>query len=622
MLHLHMLWFLCALLGYFADPASAEIEYNTINEDGSFQFRHANDDIGGYYHSASGTPDNTVRGRYGSRSPASGQIEETVYTAGPRGFRVNGPKIHRKMDLAQYPVRPRGSLDDPLADPFDDPSYSFSFRTPDQSRSEENDSGNRIRGLYSYLDDVGERHSVRYAAGAGTGFEISNAVPDNPSSVAYSSPLYKAPPRTRGKMSVQRGPAGSYKLIAAGPDHRRAESRAPDGLVRGTYSFLDDKGVQRTVEYIAGAGIGYRVVHNRIGPGTHINPSVADFRLADTDFRLANDFGRGAGGGLGVATGSASGGSGSGPSGAGVGGGGGGGRGRAGSRTGATDYLKPSGGNRGGGGGGAGGKDEGEAADGDGAAENDLGLDDNGGGNQDDDIGLSSGSSGSSSFRGKEDRRGYPAGSSQRGSTRYDAERGGGGAVGGAGGRGGTRTGGGSSVGGGATRQGGGASTRINASGTRNRNRFSGGSSERGGGGGGGSTRRGGSASSEGDSSLGYLPPTGGGGGGGGTGSAISGPGDNYNLNDDDVGSSLPPLVTANHRILEIDRDREWVQRHRDSTVIKNVGKWYVGLPPGQSVRAHVQNIDIVPLGGRVGLSPSEALRQDEIADLAASREH
>jgi len=47
--------------------------------------RHANDDIGGYYHSASGTPDNTVRGRYGSRSPASGQIEETVYTAGPRG---------------------------------------------------------------------------------------------------------------------------------------------------------------------------------------------------------------------------------------------------------------------------------------------------------------------------------------------------------------------------------------------------------------------------------------------------------------------------------------------------------------------------------------------------------
>jgi len=50
------------------------------------------------------------------------------------------------MDLAQYPVRSRGSPDDPLADPYDDPSYSFSFRTADQSRSEENDTSNRIRG--------------------------------------------------------------------------------------------------------------------------------------------------------------------------------------------------------------------------------------------------------------------------------------------------------------------------------------------------------------------------------------------------------------------------------------------------------------------------------------------
>ncbi|XP_065721010.2 uncharacterized protein Cpr73D isoform X2 [Drosophila suzukii] len=506
------------------------------------------------------------------------------------------------MDLAQYPVLPRGSPDDPLADPFDDPSYSFSFRTPDQSRSEENDSGNRIRGLYSYLDDVGERHSVRYAAGAGTGFEISNAVPDSPSTVAYSSPLYKSHPKTRGKMAVQRGPAGSYKLIASGPDHRRAESRAPDGLVRGTYSFLDDKGVQRTVEYIAGAGIGYRVVHNRIGPGTHINPSVADFRLADPDFRLANDFGRGAGGGLGPKGG---GGGGSGASG-GAGGaagssgvGGAAGRGRTPSRPGGKEYLKPADGGRP--------RDQGEG-DGDGAADDDLGSPDD---NQGDDIGISSSSSGSTSFNGKEDRRGFPAGSSQRGSTRYD------------GGGGGPQRGGGGGAGGGSS-----GSTRINASGSRNRNRFGSGgggsaSAERGAGrgeaaGGGGSRRGGGGgASGEGDSGLGYLPPT----GGSGT-SAISGPGDNYHLNDDDVGSSLPPLVTANHRILEIDRDREWVQRHRDSTVIKNVGKWYVGLPPGQSVRAHVQNIDIVPLGGRIGISPSEALRQDEIAELNASREH
>ncbi|KAI8120199.1 hypothetical protein CVS40_8508 [Lucilia cuprina] len=64
---------------------NGDIEYNTINEDGSYRFGHRNDDFGGYYHSASGTPDNIVRGRYGSRNPATGNVEETVYTAGPRG---------------------------------------------------------------------------------------------------------------------------------------------------------------------------------------------------------------------------------------------------------------------------------------------------------------------------------------------------------------------------------------------------------------------------------------------------------------------------------------------------------------------------------------------------------
>lgn len=46
----------------------------------------------------------------------------------------------------------------------------------------------------------------------------------------------------------------------------------PDGITRGSYSYLDDKGVQRTVQYIAGAGIGYRVVQTITGSGTHNLP--------------------------------------------------------------------------------------------------------------------------------------------------------------------------------------------------------------------------------------------------------------------------------------------------------------------------------------------------------------
>lgn len=49
----------------------------------------------------------------------------------------------------------------------------------------------------------------------------------------------------------------------------------PDGVTRGAYSYLDDKGVQRTTQYIAGAGIGYRVVQATTGPGTHLLPRPA-----------------------------------------------------------------------------------------------------------------------------------------------------------------------------------------------------------------------------------------------------------------------------------------------------------------------------------------------------------
>lgn len=55
----------------------------------------------------------------------------------------------------------------------------------------------------------------------------------------------------------------------------------PDGITRGSYSYLDDKGVQRTVQYIAGAGIGYRVVQTVTGSGTHnlLRPTAPQFGI-------------------------------------------------------------------------------------------------------------------------------------------------------------------------------------------------------------------------------------------------------------------------------------------------------------------------------------------------------
>lgn len=51
-----------------------------------------------------------------------------------------------------------------------------------------------------------------------------------------------------------------YRFISGGPDQRRSETKDPFGNVRGSYTFLDDKGKQHTTHYIAGPGIGYRIL--------------------------------------------------------------------------------------------------------------------------------------------------------------------------------------------------------------------------------------------------------------------------------------------------------------------------------------------------------------------------
>lgn len=199
---------------------------------------------------------------------------------------------------------------------FVDPSYTFSFRTPDYQRREDADSLGRVRGLYSFIDDVGEKHLVRYAASADRGFEVLNSVPDASRYVQYSAPLYKTAPKVRGRIAYERGPGRQYKFISSGPDQRRMETTGNDGITRGAYSYLDDKGVQRTTQYIAGAGIGYRIVQATTGPGTHLlpRPALVEFGIlyppgktdrADTTNRGGNRSPGNSGGNGGSGSGSA-----------------------------------------------------------------------------------------------------------------------------------------------------------------------------------------------------------------------------------------------------------------------------------------------------------------------------
>lgn len=104
-----------------------------------------------------------------------------------------------------------GSPNDPLADPYDDASYQFDFKTATHSRREESDSSGRVHGEFIYVDDVGEKHGLKYSAGANTGFEVDNGTPDAPSNIRYNTPLYKSEPTARGRITFERGPDRQYK---------------------------------------------------------------------------------------------------------------------------------------------------------------------------------------------------------------------------------------------------------------------------------------------------------------------------------------------------------------------------------------------------------------------------
>ncbi|XP_032511599.2 uncharacterized protein LOC116766052 [Danaus plexippus] len=244
-------------------------DFNNVNADGSFDFGYANKDRGGSYHLAQGSSKGLVGGRFGAREPGTDEVKETIYTAGPRGFRAKGPNVHRKIDLDQRPRGPIGNKDDPYFDPNEDPSYAYKIETRTYSKNENADSRGDVKGHYSFVDDIGERHDVSYIAGRDTGFHVSSANPDVPSLIGspfHRAPLVRGESKSRGRTAVQRGLDGSYRFISAGPDQRRTESSDSHGNVRGSYTFLDDKGVQRTVHYIAGPGIGYRIVKNSNDP--------------------------------------------------------------------------------------------------------------------------------------------------------------------------------------------------------------------------------------------------------------------------------------------------------------------------------------------------------------------
>lgn len=181
------------------------------------------------------------------------------------------------MDLSQTkipynpPVPPNSPNYQPsydtYFDPNEDPSYKFNLKTPTYTRGETSDSKGTVNGAFSFVDDVGKRHDVQYEAGSKTGFHVKTPFPD---SDPFGGLFYQGPNKPgsppRGHVAIVRSNDGSYKFTSSGPDQQRTEISDSANRVRGSYTYIDDKGVQRTVQYIAGPNIGYKVIRKGAGP--------------------------------------------------------------------------------------------------------------------------------------------------------------------------------------------------------------------------------------------------------------------------------------------------------------------------------------------------------------------
>ncbi|XP_046392063.1 collagen alpha-1(I) chain-like [Ischnura elegans] len=215
-------------------------------------------------------PPVNVGPRHSKPEPDGQQLSESSRHSISR--RQDGPGVRRRPGQ-QGPPQPGGGPPQKEEPDYDDPnadrSYNFRFDTPVYSRREQADPKGEVSGRYTYVDDAGVRRVVDYLAGGRTGFYVRGSYPDPeiPGLSLFQAsygPGGRGPARAR--TSVHRGVDGSYRFDYGGPEHRRRESSDANGNVRGAYTYLDSAGRTRTVQYIAGPNIGFRVTSNTLGP--------------------------------------------------------------------------------------------------------------------------------------------------------------------------------------------------------------------------------------------------------------------------------------------------------------------------------------------------------------------
>lgn len=283
---------------YYTEPTADT--RSSRNKDGSYSASFSKN-----VQSRQESPDshNNVRSRYSSKIKCDGEAQRVDYSAGSAiGFVATGshPPIssepsgtatsleysssgkYRPTTYDQRISSSKGSRPSsytfssgtgrPQGVVGSDGSYSFAYNAGDSSRQESADVQNNVRGTFTFKSkDDGKTRRVDYEAGAATGFiakgshlpSVSNPL-SHTSNEGYSGVLSLNSPLGdySSTFSDSRGEEASsgdasYSFSYNTGDQSRQESSDAQGNVNGQYSFIGTDGVQRKVDYSAGAGKGF-----------------------------------------------------------------------------------------------------------------------------------------------------------------------------------------------------------------------------------------------------------------------------------------------------------------------------------------------------------------------------
>lgn len=282
---------------------------SNLNNDGSYSFSFNTNDQS---REESADSQNNVRGSYSFKAKDDGQTRRVDYTAGSAtGFVATGshlpvpPLLPGSAESSGYFSRGQSSLtsfgqtrpstyssasgsSETQGSVGSDGSYSFSYNAGDSSRQETADAQNNVRGSFSFkTKDDGQTRKVDYEAGAATGFVAKGShlpvAPDplsSPSTGSFSEGFSSQPSVVSPYSSSSSGSEGeeapsgdaSYSFSYNTGDQSRQEVSDAQGNVNGQFSFVAKDGIQRKVDYTAGAGKGFTAKVSSSGATTSFGP--------------------------------------------------------------------------------------------------------------------------------------------------------------------------------------------------------------------------------------------------------------------------------------------------------------------------------------------------------------